>query len=113
MVVAFKPLGDSCQLLVDFGHQAGQFAQGQRCADARHYVLPLGIEQELAVELLVAGGWVARESDSRGRVLPQVAEDHELHIDCCAQVVRDLVHPAVGAGAGSVPGAKDGVAGHT
>src|SRR5262249_61061140 len=43
-----------------------------RGADAGDHVFALGIDQELAVELLLAGRWIAREDDARAEVSPML-----------------------------------------
>ena len=60
---------------------------------------------------MLAGGGIAREADAGAGVFAQVAEDHGLHVDRCAQPVVDVVDAAIGLGAVVVPAAEDGVAG--
>ena len=70
-----------------------------RRADAGDDVLALRIDQEFAVELLLAGRRIAREGDAgRGR-LAHIAEHHGLHVDRGAPAFRDVVQPAIGDGA--------------
>ncbi len=45
--------------------------------------------------------------------LAQVAEDHGLHVDGCAEPVVDVVDAAIGLGAVVLPASEDGVAGCT
>ena len=77
-----------------------------RRADPGDDVLALGVGEELAVELLLAVGRVAREGDARRRGLAPVSEDHRLHVDGRPPVVRDVVELAVGLGALVLPGAE-------
>ncbi len=81
--------------------------QRPRRADAGHDVFALRVRQELAVELLLARGRVAREGDAGGRRLAAVAEDHRLDVDGRAPVVGNLVELAVRLGALVVPGLED------
>ena len=99
------------QLLVDLGHGPLEFADGQRRADAGDDVFALRVHQVLAEEDVLAGGGIAREADAGAGVLAQVAEDHGLHVDRCAQPVVDVVDAAIGLGAIVLPAPEDGVAG--
>ena len=72
---------------------------------------PCAFDEELAVELVVAGGGVAREGDAGAGVLAHVAEDHGLHGDGGAPVGGDGVELPVGDGAVVLPGAEDGADG--
>ena len=76
-------------------------------ADPGDDVLALGVHQELAVETRLAGGRVARERDAGARALALVAEDHLLHVDGGADVVRDPVRAPVDLGARGVPRVED------
>ncbi|MNE16934.1 hypothetical protein D3C77_231900 [compost metagenome] len=69
--------------------------QGLRRADARHHVLALGVDQELAVELVLAGRGVAGEGHARRRGLAHVAEHHRLDVDGRAPAFGDVVHAAI------------------
>jgi UDP-N-acetylmuramate-alanine ligase len=48
---------------------------------------------------VLAGGGIAGEADAGAGGLAQVAEDHGLHVDGCAQPVVDVVDAAIGLGA--------------
>ncbi len=72
-------------------------------ADARDDVLALGVDQEVAVRLVLAGRRVAGEADTGSRVVVAVAEHHRLHVDCGAEVVADPLPDAIGDGPGAVP----------
>ena len=72
-------------------------------ADARHHVLALGVDQEVAVRLVLAGRRVAGEPDAGARVVVTVAEHHRLHVDRGAEVVIDLLADAVRDRPGAVP----------
>ena len=72
-------------------------------ADAGHHVLALGVDQEVAVGPVLAGGGVAGEADAGAGVVVAVAEHHRLHVDRGAEVVADALADAVGDGPGAVP----------
>ena len=72
-------------------------------ADAGHHVLALGVDQPLAVELVLAGGRVAGEGDAGAGVVAHVAEHHGLDVDRGAPLVGDPLDAAVGDGALAVP----------
>ena len=59
-VVALQPQGFE-QLGVDLGHPPGQAVEVLGVADPCHHVLPLRVEQEVAVRLGGSGGRVPRE----------------------------------------------------
>src|SRR5581483_5387361 len=66
-----------------------------RRADPCDDVLALRVDEELAVEALLAGGRVASEADAGGTVVPLVAEHHLHDVDGGADVVRDVVRVPV------------------
>ena len=70
-----------------------------RRADAGDHVLALRIDQELAVERLLAGRRVAGEGDAGRRGLAHVAEHHGLHVDGGAPALGNVVQAAIGDGA--------------
>ena len=82
-----------------------------RRADAGHHVLALRVDEELAVELVLAGRGIAGEGDAGGGGLAHVAEHHGLHVDRRAPARRDGVQLAVLDGAGVHPGAEHGADG--
>ena len=110
-IVLFHLAGDVAQLLVAVGHHALEFADGQRRADAGDHIFALRVHQVLAEEDLLAGGGIAREADAGAGGFAQVAEDHGLHVDRCAQPVIDAIDAAIGLGALVHPTAEDGIAG--
>ncbi len=106
-VVLFEQRVEPRQLLEGFRHRAfhrrlvgaGFLARflGDvlRRANARHHVLTLRVDQELAVELALAGGGIAGERyTGRGR-LAHIAEHHGLDVDGGAPGFRDVVQAAV------------------
>ena len=60
---------------------------------------------------MLAGGGIAREADAGAGVLAQVAEDHALHVNRCAEPVVDVIDAPIGLGALVLPAPEDGVAG--
>ena len=117
-VMLFQPLADGLQFGKGLGHRlfhrgfaaalalAHDFGDGLRRADARHHVLALGVDEEFAVEQLLAGGGIAGEGDAGGRGLAAIAEHHRLHRHRRAPILRNIVQLAIGVGAGAVPGAE-------
>ncbi len=83
-----------------------------RRAHAGDHVLALGVHQELAVELLLAGGGIAGKAHAGAAGLAHVAEDHGLDVNGGSQPVVDVVDAAVVPGAVIVPTAEDGIARH-
>ena len=72
-------------------------------ADTRDHVLALGVDEPLAVELVVAGGRIAAEGDTGCGGVAHVAEHHALHVDSGAPVIRNLFDAAVSDCALAVP----------
>ena len=110
-IVVLKLGGDGHELVVDLRHLVFQVADGGRRTDAGHHVLALGVDEVFAEQGLLAGGGVAGERHARAGVLAGVAEHHGLYVDGGAPVVGNLVHAAVGVGAGVVPAAEHGLNG--
>src|SRR3974390_1193910 len=81
--------------LVGPGFDARRLADLLRRADTGYDVLALRIDQEFAVELLLARRWIAREGDAGRRRFAHVAEHHRLHVDRGAPAFRDVVQFAV------------------
>ena len=88
---------------VDRREVLGQRVEVLGVADAGHHVLALGVDQEVAVGLVLAGGGVAGEAHAGAGVVVAVAEHHRLHVDRGAEVVADALPHAVGDGPGAVP----------
>ena len=86
--------------------RVAQILDGPCVADARDDVLSLGVHEVVAVEFALAGGGVSREGHAGGARLSLVAKRHGLHVDGGAQVICDVVLPAVEAGALAVPRAE-------
>ena len=107
-VVLLEPSEDREQFLVDRGEVLRQRVEVFRVADARHDVLALRVDQEVAVRLVLTGGGVAREADAGAAVVVAVAEHHRLHVDGGAEIVADALTHAIRDGARSVPAAEHG-----
>ncbi len=90
------------------GHGLCLLGQRLRRAQARHHVLALGVDQELAVKLPRTGRGIAGEHDAGGAPLAHIAEHHGLHGHRGAPVVGDVVQAAIGDGPGVAPRAEHG-----
>ena len=77
-----------------------------RRADAGDDILALGVDQELAIEPLLAGRRIAGERNAGRRGVAHVAEHHGLHVDRGAPAFRDGVQAAIGDGARVHPRAE-------
>ena len=106
LVVLLERAQDLHQLLVGLRHDVLELGDVERVAHARDDVLALGVDEEVAARLGLAGHLVARERDARGRLVALVAEHHLLHVDRGAPVVGDAVQPPVGDGALAGPGVE-------
>ena len=91
---------------MDLGELVLQRRKGLGVADAGDHVLALGVDEEVAVLALGAGGGVTGEPDPGARLVVAVAEHHGLDVDGRAEVVRDALVVAIGDGAGPVPRAE-------
>ena len=81
LVMRLELLADLEQLLVDLGHLFLELADRLGRPDAGDDVFALGVDQVVAVELVLAGVRVAGERDAGARVVARVAEDHRLDVD--------------------------------
>jgi len=106
-VVVLKRGRDLLELVVNRGHIFLEFADFARRTDTGDDVLALGVDKILAEKRFLARGGVSGKSDARAGVVVEVAENHRLYIDGGAPGIGDVVHPAVGVGAGVVPGAEN------
>ena len=77
--------------LVGAGVDARRLGDVLRRADAGDDVLALRIDQELAVERLLAGRGIAGEGDAGGRGLAHIAEHHGLDVDGRAPAFGNVV----------------------
>ena len=111
VVVIFQNGADLHELLVGLGELLGHLRDGHGGAHAGDHVFALGIGQELAHHLLLAGGGVAGERNAGAAVIAQVAEGHGLYVDGRAPGVGDVVVAAIDVRAGVVPAAEHGLDG--
>ena len=102
-VVRLEPVERLDQLLERLGHRLAHPVDGLRRTDPGHDVLSLGVQEELAVEPLLAGCGVAREADASPGALATIPEDHLYDVDRGTEVVRDAVRAAVDLCPGRVP----------
>src|SRR5262249_8802624 len=94
-VVFFQDVADVVELLVNAGHLLLKLGDLLGRADAGDHVLPLGVDEVLAVEDLLAGGRVPGEGDAGAGVVTHVAKDHRTDVGGRAPVVGVAVLPAV------------------
>ena len=80
-VVALELVAQLEKLSVEAGHLLRHRRDRLRCADARDYVLALGVHEVLAVHDVLAGGRIAGEANTGGRVVAHVAKDHRADVD--------------------------------
>ena len=109
VVVILQTLADFLELLEGLGELVSHLLDGHGGTHAGHHVLALGVGQELAHELLLAGGGVTGKGYAGAAVVAHVAEGHGLHVDGGAPGAGNVVHAAVNNGAGVVPGTEHGL----
>ena len=102
----FQAGGNIDKLLINLRHGLRQRGDRLRGADAGHDVLALRVHQELAEQLLFAGGRAAGKCNARARGVAHIAEYHGLDVDRGAPGVRNIVHAAVGVRARVIPRAE-------
>ena len=122
-IMLFEQMRDADELMVDVGHDrlhrrlvgmgtdTRPLGDVLRRANAGHHILALRIDEELAIELMLAGRGIAREGDARGRGLAHIAKHHGLHIDRRAPRGRNVIELAIGDGALVHPRAEHGTDG--
>ena len=110
-VVILQDIADLHELVIGLGELLSHLGNGHGGTHAGHHVLALGIGQELAHQLLLAGGGVTGERHAGAAVVAHVAEGHGLHVDGGAPGIGDVVVAAVHVGAGVVPAAEHGLDG--
>ena len=107
LVVPLEAGEDVEQLGLDLGEVLAEGVEVLGVADPGDDVLALGVDQEVAVRLVLTRGRVAREADAGARVVVAITEDHRLHVDGGAQVMADPFANAVGDRPRPVPAAED------
>ena len=90
-VMLLKPLANLDQLLVALGENAVELIDRLGRANAGNDVFALGVDQILAVELVLAGGGVPRKRHAGARSVAGVAEDHRLNVDGGAEESLNVV----------------------
>ena len=103
-----EQLTGALQLLIDLGHPPLEFAQRHRRANSRHDIFALRVRQEIAVKILLTGGGISREANSRARVIARIPEDHLHHIYGRSEQPRNVFDPAIGHGFFRHPRFEDG-----
>ncbi len=111
MVVILQNLADAGELGEGLGELLRHFGDGHGGTDTGHHVLTLGVGQELAEQLLLAGGRVPGKGDTGAAVVTHVAEGHGLDVDGGAPGIGNVIFPAVDVGTGVIPGAEHGLDG--
>ena len=109
--LGLERLADRHELVVDVGPDLLELDRRARRAHAGDHVLALGVDEELAVELVRAVGGVAREGHAGAGLVAGVAVDHRLDVDRGAPLGGDVVLAAVDDGAVVAPAAEDGADG--
>ena len=110
-VVILQNAADLDELVIGLGELLGHLGDGHGGTHAGHHVLALGVGQELAHQLLCAGGGVTGKGNAGAAVVAHVAEGHGLDVDGSTPGVGDIVVAAVHVGAGVVPGTEHGLDG--
>ena len=110
-VMILQRLAHGLELGKGGGELLGHLGDGHGGTHAGHHVFALGVGEELAHQLLFAGGGVAGEGDAGAAIVAHVAEGHHLHVDGGAPAVRDVVVTAIDVGAGIIPGTEHGLNG--
>src|SRR6185437_325325 len=117
-IMALEPVADRFQFGEGLRHRlfhrrllgalalAHDLGDRLRRADAGNDILALGVDEELAIEQLLAGRGIAGEGDARGAGLAAIAEHHRLHRHRRAPLLRDAVQPAIGLRPVRLPGAE-------
>ena len=118
-IVLLKPLRNGAELGKRRRHDLFQrwlvrsrcdtcfFGDVLRRANTGNDVLALRVDQKLAVELLFAGRWIAREGNPRRRPIAHIAEYHRLNADGRSPALRNVVQAAIGDRAGIHPAGKN------
>ena len=109
-VMPLQPRRDLAQRGVGLRKLALHLLDGTRRADPRDHVLSLCVPEILAVELLLPRRRIAREPHAGRGAIAQIPEDHRLHRDRRAEMLRNSVELPVVDRALRVPRAEDRVA---
>ena len=93
--VMFKDCTDFHQIFVRGRHFRRQIGNRMRGPYPSDDVFALRVDQIFTIEDFFAGGRIACECNPSRACFSHVAEDHRLHIDCRAPIVRDAVLPPI------------------
>ena len=110
-VVVLQQCADLGELVVSLGELVRHLGNGHGGTDTGHHVFALGVGQELAHQLLLAGGGITGESNAGAGIVVQVAEYHGHDVHGSAPGVGDVVVTTVNIGTGVVPGTEHGADG--
>ena len=98
---------DLDELLICFRELVGHLGNGHGGTDTGHHILALGVGQEFAHELLLAGGGVTGKGHAGAGIVVQVAKYHGHDIDGSTPGIGNVVVTAVDVGSGVIPRAED------
>ena len=102
-VVGLEVVADLDEVGVSLGELFSHLRDRHRSADAGNDVFALSVGQELAHQLLLAGGGVTGKGNACTGVIVEVAEYHGHYVDGSAPAVRNIVVAAVYVRTGVVP----------
>ena len=105
-VVVFEGRANLLELLERLGEFLCHLRDGHRSTNACNNVLALCVGQELAHELLFAGGGVTGERNAGAAVVAHVAECHGLYVNGSTPGIGNVVVAAVNVCSGVVPGTE-------
>ena len=108
-VVFLQAVSNVVELLINLWHNGFQLVDLLWGTNAGDNVLALCVDQELAEQLVLAGGRVAGEGYAGTGGVAGVAEYHGLNVDRSAPGGRDVVHSSVVDRARVIPGAEYGL----
>src|SRR4030095_6883684 len=94
-IMLFEDLANLLQVTCRLGQRLAELCNRSRCANTRDHILALGIDEKLAIEALIAGGWVACESDSGRAIIAEITKGHGLDVHRRAPIVGNLIKLAI------------------
>ena len=100
---------DLQELVVDPLVPLGHFVDVQWRADAGHDVFALGVDEKLAVELVLSRGGVASKGHTRAGIIAHVAEYHRLHVHRGPEQSCDIFYLAILHGSRLHPASEHGL----
>ena len=105
-IVLFQIIGQLHKLFVALRKVVRELCNRLRRTNTGNDVLALRVDQVLTENALGSGRGIARKCDACARRIPHISENHRLHIDCRAELVRNIVHSSVRIRSGIVPAAE-------